>query len=149
MKTVKDLLAAKDSTIWSVSLETRVFDALKLMSEKQIGALMVIDDNENVRGIMTERDYARKIILLGKRSMETLVKEIMTPCDRMCCVNPGHTVEECMVIMTERHVRHLPVFEEGKFTGIISIGDVVKSIIADREDLIEQLKDYICGKYGS
>jgi CBS domain-containing protein len=147
MNTVKDLLSEKCSTVWSISPKAKVFDALKLMSEKQIGALMVMDEKGEVAGIITERDYARKIILLGKTSKETAVEEIMTPADKMYYIKPANTVEECMVLMTARHVRHLPVCDEGKFAGLLSIGDVVKSIISEKETLINQLSDYIGGKY--
>jgi len=147
MKTVKDLLGEKSATVWSISPKAKVFDALKLMSEKQIGALMVMDEKGGVAGIMTERDYARKIILLGKTSKETAVEEIMTPAGKMYYVKPANTLEECMVLMTGKHVRHLPVCDEGRFAGLVSIGDVVKSIISEKETLINQLSDYIGGKY--
>jgi signal-transduction protein with cAMP-binding, CBS, and nucleotidyltransferase domain len=147
MKTVKDLLNEKGSAVWSISPQAKVFEALKLMSEKQIGALMVLDDKGGVAGIITERDYARKVILLGKTSKECAVEEIMTPADRMFYIKPGNTVEECMVLMTGKHVRHLPVCDESQFAGLISIGDVVKSIISEKETLINQLSDYIGGKY--
>jgi len=147
MKTVNDILAAKPKEVWSISPKAKVFDALKLMSEKQIGALMVLTAGGDVAGIITERDYARKIILLGKTSKETNVEEIMTPVEKMFYVQPSNTVEECMVLMTGKHIRHLPVCEKGKFFGMISIGDVVKSIISEKDILIEQLSDYIAGKY--
>lgn len=147
MKTVKDLLAGKDSKVWSISPKAKVFDALKLMSDKQIGALMVMDDKGRVAGIITERDYARKIILLGKTSKETAVEETMTTVDKMFCVKPENTLDECMILMTAKHVRHVPVCEQGKFSGLISIGDVVKSIISEKDQLIVQLSDYIGGKY--
>ncbi|MCX8022681.1 MAG: CBS domain-containing protein [Syntrophorhabdaceae bacterium] len=147
MKTVKDILREKSKEIWSVSPKTMVFDALKLMSEKEIGALMVIDENNKVCGIFSERDYARKVILRGKSSRETFVEEIMTPIDQVYIVKPENTLEECMVIITGKHVRHLPVFDGDKFVGIISIGDVVKGKIAEQENLIEHLSNYIAGKY--
>jgi signal-transduction protein with cAMP-binding, CBS, and nucleotidyltransferase domain len=147
MKTVKEILDTKAKTVWSISPKAKVFDALKLMSEKQIGALMVMDEKNDVHGIISERDYARKIILLGKTSKDTSVEEIMTPIEKMYYVKPTHTVEECMVLMTGKHIRHLPVCEEGKFMGLISIGDVIKSLLNEKEDLIEQLSNYIAGKY--
>lgn len=147
MKTVKEILDAKAKAVWSISPKAKVFDALMLMSDKQIGALMVMDEKNEVRGIISERDYARKIILLGKTSKETSVDEIMTPIEKMFYVKPSHTVEECMVLMTGKHIRHLPVCEEGKFLGLISIGDVIKSLLTEKEDLIEQLSNYIAGKY--
>jgi CBS domain-containing protein len=124
-----------------------VFDALKLMSDKEIGSLMVMDESGKVEGIITERDYARKIILKGKSSLETPVEEIMTSKDNMYIVRPENTIEECMVLMTGKHVRHLPVFDNDQFAGIITIGDVVKDKIAEQESLIEHLSNYIAGKY--
>ena len=147
MKTVKEILDSKAKTVSSISPKAKVFDALMLMGEKQIGALMVMDEKNEVRGIISERDYARKVILLGKSSKETSVEEIMTPIEKMFYVKLAHTVEECMVLMTGKHIRHLPVFEEGKFMGLISIGDVIKSLLTEKEDLIEQLSNYIAGKY--
>jgi len=108
---------------------------------------MVRDEKNEVRGIISERDYARKVILLGKSSKETAVDEIMTPVEKMFYVKQSHTVEECMVLMTGKHIRHLPVCDEGKFIGVISIGDVIKSLLTEKEDLIEQLSNYIAGKY--
>ena len=147
MKTVKDLLEGKSGTVWSISPKAKVYDALKLMSEKEIGALMVMDEKGSVRGIISERDYARKVILLGKSSKETMVEEIMTPEEKMFCIKPASTVEECMVVMTGKHIRHLPICEGGKFIGVISIGDVIKSLLTEKQDLIEQLSNYIAGKY--
>ncbi len=147
MNTVQDILKNKGKETWSIPAKATVFDALKLMSDKKIGALMVMDEKGAVAGIISERDYARKVILLGKTSKQTLVGEIMTPASQMVSVTPTDTVDECMVIMTARHVRHLPVFEHGRFAGIVSIGDIVKSIIEDKDTLIEQLNNYISGKY--
>jgi CBS domain-containing protein len=144
MKTVKDILKAKKSEVWSISPTATVFEALKLMGEKEIGALVVMEKGEAV-GIVSERDYARKVILKGKSSKDTLVQEIMT--SHMFSVKPENTVEECMVLITAKRIRHLPVFDKNKFVGLISIGDVVKSIISEQEKLIEQLSDYIAGKY--
>ena len=147
MKNVQEILAGKSKEVWSISPRAKVYDALKLMSEKQIGALMVLDEKGGIEGIISERDYARKVILFGKTSKETSVAEIMTPADKMYNVNPDNTVEECMVLMTARHIRHLPVCKDGKFAGLISIGDVVKVIISEKDMLIEQLSNYIGGKY--
>jgi CBS domain-containing protein len=147
MKTAKDIVESKGKQVWSISPKAKVFDALKLMSEKSIGALMVMDEKGAVHGIISERDYARKIILLGKSSKETLVEEIMTPEDKMVFIKPEGTVEDCMVVMTGKHIRHLPVCEGGKFAGLVSIGDVIKSLLSEKEDLIEQLSNYIAGKY--
>ncbi len=147
MKTVKDILKLKPGDVWSVSPKTHVFDALRIMGEKEIGALMVIDENEKVVGIITERDYARKIILKGKTSRETPVEEIMTPLSAMYTVKLDNTIEDCMVIITGKRIRHLPVFDGDKFLGLVSIGDVVKGKISEQESLIDQLSDYIAGKY--
>lgn len=147
MKTVKDILKNKQGEVWSVGPKDKVFDALKLMGEKEIGALMVIDKGGKVAGIISERDYARKVILMGKTSRETPVEDIMTPVAQMYTVKPDTTVEDCMVLITGKKIRHIPVFEGDKFVGIISIGDVVKSIIAQQEMLIEHLSNYISGKY--
>ena len=149
MKSVREVLKAKKKEVWSILPYVSVYDALKLMGEKQIGALMVIDDQGKVAGIISERDYARKVILKGKTSKDTKVEEIMTPASEMFAVKPDNSVEECMILMTGKHVRHLPVFEKGQFIGVVSIGDVVKSIISEQETLIEQLSSYIAGKYPS
>jgi CBS domain-containing protein len=148
MKTVKEILDAKDQAVCSIHPRATVFDALKLMSEMAIGAVMVLDETGAVRGILSERDYARKISLQGKTSRETAVAEIMTPSERMHTVSPTNTLEDCMVLMTAKHVRHLPVFEDSRFVGVISIGDVVKAIISEKQSLIDQLHDYISGKFG-
>jgi len=148
MKTVKDILKNKNQKeVWSVQPKATVFEALALMGEKEIGALMVIDEKGKVAGIISERDYARKVILKGKASRETAVKEIMTPTDQMYTVKPETSVDDCMVLITGKHIRHIPVFDNEKFVGVISIGDIVKSIIAEQETLIEQLSNYIAGKY--
>lgn len=144
MTYVRDLLKNKGKETHSVTPDATVYDALKLMSEKEIGALIVAE-GEKVVGIISERDYARKIILRGKTSRETQVREIMT--SDLIKIKPENSVEECMILMTGKHVRHLPVFDEEKFVGIISIGDVVKSIISKQEMLIDQLSNYIAGRY--
>jgi CBS domain-containing protein len=147
MRTVKDILKVKSTDVWSIGPKASVYDALKMMGDKEIGALIVIDETGRVVGIMTERDYARKIILKGKSSPETLVEEIMTRAADMYTVKPENTVEECMVLITGKKVRHLPVFDRDTFVGLVSIGDVVKSIIAEQETLIEHLSNYIAGRY--
>jgi CBS domain-containing protein len=147
MKTVKDILKTKKRDIWSIGPKVSVYDALKMMSDKEIGALMVVDDQGKMVGIITERDYARKVTLSGKASQGTTVEEIMTPAVEIFTLKPENTVEECMVLMTGKHVRHLPVFDHENFIGLISIGDVVKSIISEQETLIEHLSNYIAGKY--
>jgi CBS domain-containing protein len=148
MRTVKELLQTKkSSTVWSIRAKDAVYDALCLMRDKEIGALIVMDDQKGIAGILSERDYARKVTLLGKTSKETTVEEIMTPLADLYRVKPENSVEDCMVLMTAKKVRHLPVFEDNVFVGIISIGDVVKFIIAEQETLIEHLSNYISGKY--
>jgi CBS domain-containing protein len=147
MQRASDLLKSKAKQLWTILPDASVLDALKLMAEKEIGALMVVDKKDKVVGIITERDYARKIILKGKTSMKTSVKEIMTPAAKMYKVNPDTSVEDCMVLMTGKHIRHVPVFDGGKFVGVISIGDVVKATISQKDFLINNLSDYIGGKY--
>ncbi|HPC86753.1 MAG TPA: CBS domain-containing protein [Smithellaceae bacterium] len=144
MNYVRDILRTKDGKIQTISPKATVYEALEKMSEKEIGALVVME-NKKVVGIISERDYARKIILQGKTSKKTLVKEVMS--SHLFSVTPDTTVEDAMVLMTGKHVRHLPVFEKSKFVGIISIGDVLKLIISNKDFLINQLSDYIAGKY--
>jgi len=144
MGSVRDILKAKDHKIHFISPKATVYEALEKMSENEIGALVVME-SKKVVGIISERDYARKIILLGKTSKETLVKEIMSA--DLFSVTPDTSVEDAMILMTGKHVRHLPVFEKTKFVGIISIGDVVKTIISSKDFLIDQLSNYITGKY--
>ena len=147
MQRVSDILKSKAKQMWTILPEASVLDALKLMAEKEIGALMVVDKKDKVVGIMTERDYARKIALKGKKSLDTSVKEIMTPAAKMYTVKPDTQVEDCMVLMTGKHIRHVPIFDGGKVVGLISIGDVVKSTISHKDLLIDQLSNYIGGKY--
>ncbi len=144
MNYVRDILKTKDGRIQTISPKATVYEALEKMSEKEIGALVVVE-NKKVVGIFSERDYARKIILQGKTSKKTLVKEVMS--SHLFSVTPDTTVEDAMVLMTGKHIRHLPVFEKSKFVGIISIGDVLKLIISNKDFLINQLSDYIAGKY--
>ena len=143
MITVRDILRTKGNQIWSVSPDVTVFSALELMAEKNIGAL-VVTDGENLAGIFSERDYARKVILKGKASKETSVREIMT--SEVTTVRPSQSVDECMALMTDKRIRHLPVFEGDKLVGLISIGDVVKAVISEREFTIKQLESYITGE---
>jgi CBS domain-containing protein len=143
MITVKRLLEKKGDAIWSIPPHAMVYEALSLMAEKNIGAVLVIERGILV-GILSERDYARKIILRGKRSIDTQVWEIMTP--DVIFVNPDQSIEECMAIMTEKHVRHLPVYSGEELVGLISIGDVVKELISEKEFVIEQLENYIAGR---
>jgi CBS domain-containing protein len=142
MKTVRDILEVKGHSVWRVPFEATVFDALQMMAEKEVGALVVVDGPSPV-GIISERDYARKIVLHGRASPTTLVNEIMT--SPVLFTHPNQPIEECMAIMTDKRIRHLPVMESGKLVGIISIGDLVKTIIADQKFTIEQLERYITG----
>jgi CBS domain-containing protein len=142
MNTIRQLLAKKGADLWSTSPDASVYDALLLLAEKNIGALLVLHDGE-LLGIVSERDYARKVTLNGKVSMETPVWEIMTK--DVITARPEMAVEDAMVLMTEKHIRHLPVIEETKIVGLISIGDLIKSIIAYQEFTIYQLEQYICG----
>jgi CBS domain-containing protein len=147
MQQARDILKAKPREVWSVSPKSTVFDALKVMADKEIGAVMVVDKKDKVVGIMSERDYARKVILKGKASMKSLVSEIMTPMEKMYCVKPETSVEDCMVLMTGKRIRHVPVFDGDKFMGLVSIGDVVKSTVSSKDLLIEHLSNYISGTY--
>jgi len=142
MATVKDMLRTKGHEIWSVAPDASVYDALKLMAEKNIGAVLV-RDAENLVGILSERDYARKVVLQGKTATDTPAREIMT--DRVICVRPEETAEECIALMTDKKVRHLPVLEDDQLIGVVSIGDVVKAIIPEQEFIIEQLEHYVRG----
>src|SRR5258705_9272799 len=142
MKTVAQLLRSKPHGVLSITPDTAVFQALQLMAEKNIGALLVLQGDDLV-GIFSERDYARKVILVGKSSKETAVREIMS--SRVLYVRPQQTIQDCMALMTDKHVRHLPVLEDERVIGVISIGDVVKSIISEQEFMIEQLQNYITG----
>ena len=140
MTTVNQLLQAKGRDVWFVSPDTVVYDALKLMAEKNIGALLVMAEEQLV-GIVSERDYARKVDLQGKSSSNSLVKEIMT--EDVYYVRPDQTVDECMALMTKQRIRHLPVLSDDKLVGVVSIGDVVKEVISKQEFMIEQLENYI------
>lgn len=142
MLTVGQLLDGKGRQVWSVQLDSTVFEALRVMAHKEIGALLVLD-GESVVGILSERDYARKIALEGRASRYTPVTDIMSR--QVLSVSLRHTVHECMALMTTHKVRHLPVLEHGRVLGMISIGDLVKSIIAEQEFVIEQMTHYIAG----
>ncbi|MGD1010297.1 MAG: CBS domain-containing protein [Candidatus Aminicenantales bacterium] len=144
MITVKDILSEKGSEVWTISPDAKVFDALKLMAEKGVGALIVFE-KDDVVGIMSERDYARKIVLLGRHSQDTTVRDIMT--SPVYGVHKDTTADECMALMTDKHIRHLPVCEDEKLAGVISIGDVVKAIMGHQRVTIENLENYIMGKY--
>lgn len=142
MKTVSHILSQKPANVFSVSSNTSVFEALNVMMNKNISALLVMSDNE-LQGIFTERDYARKIILQGKSSKDTPLEEVMTK--RIITVGAKDTVEDCMQLMTLNHIRHLPVLENDTVIGMISIGDVVKSVIENQKLIIEHLEGYISG----
>lgn len=142
MLMVGHLLEDKGRQVWSVQVDSTVFEALRVMAHKDIGALLILD-GESVVGILSERDYARKIALEGRASRYTPVTDIMSR--QVLSVSPRHTVHECMALMTAHKVRHLPVLEHGRVLGMISIGDLVKSIIAEQEFVIEQMTHYIAG----
>ena len=143
METVAELLKHKGSDVVTVAPDASVFEALKIMESKNIGAVLVVDEEGEVSGIMTERDYARKVILRDRSSRSTPVTDIMTR--EVVIVRPGSTVEEAMAIMTRKRCRHLPVVENGELAGLISIGDVVKALINEKEFVIDQLEHYIAG----
>ncbi len=142
MITVKDILHAKGHDVLSITPDATVYEALKIMADKNVGALVVLD-GETVAGLLSERDYARKVILHGKSSREIQVREIMT--SRVYYMRPEHTVQDCMAQMTDKRVRHLPILDGDRLVGVISIGDVVKEIIADHESTIKLLENYITG----
>ena len=146
MKSVAEILRSKpEQTVHTITPSASVFDAVKLMAEKSIGALLVMEDLK-IDGIITERDYARKIVLMGRSSKETPVRDIMT--SPVMYVRPDQTNEECMALMTDNRVRHLPVIDNGKLIGLISIGDLVKDIISEQKFIIDQLEHYIKGDRG-
>jgi CBS domain-containing protein len=142
MKTVKQLLKEKGSSVLSIQPDATVYDALKLMAEKNVGALLVLEKGKLV-GILSERDYARRVILKAKSSLKTPVRDIMI--ERVRFVRPEQTIEECMALMTEKHIRHLPVLVGDQVVGIVSIGDLVKASIEEKEFMIKQLENYITG----
>ncbi|HSC97200.1 MAG TPA: CBS domain-containing protein [Burkholderiales bacterium] len=140
MKTLKQLLDAKGRDVYTITPEASVLDALRLMAEKSVGALIVTEAGK-IAGVISERDYARKVILHGKSSHELQVRDIMT--SKVITVNPRQTVEECMALMTEKRIRHLPVTEGERLIGVLSIGDLVKEVIAEQQQTIQQLESYI------
>lgn len=139
---VRQMLQSKGSQVWSVEPDESVFKALEMMADKNVGALMVMKGDTLV-GMFSERDYARKVILHGRASRDTAVRDVMS--DHVVTVSPEKTMADCMVLMTERHIRHLPVVEQGRILGLVSIGDVVKAIISEQSFLIDQLQSYIQG----
>jgi CBS domain-containing protein len=142
MELVKHILDKKGYTVFSISPDEPVYEALRIMSEKDIGALLVIEDNA-LAGIVTERDYSRKVILRNRASKETPIREIMST--KILVVDINRHIDECMALMTGKHIRHLPVFDGDKLAGIISIGDVVNAVIGEKEFVIDQLVRYISG----
>ncbi|NNE98546.1 MAG: CBS domain-containing protein [Pyrinomonadaceae bacterium] len=140
MTTVKQVLDAKGHDIWSIDPGSSVLDTIRLMADKKIGALLIME-NDNLVGIVSERDYARKVILKGRASNDTPVKDIMTR--KIIYATPENSVEDCMELMTKKRVRHLPVLDGDQVVGVLSIGDLVKNIIADQQFTIEQLENYI------
>ncbi|MBN1866949.1 CBS domain-containing protein [Candidatus Sumerlaeota bacterium] len=143
MITVSEVLQSKGGEVWSVTPETMVFDAVQLLAEKEIGALVVVEEDRPA-GMLSERDYTRKVVLEGKSSKNTPVGDIMSR--RVVCVGPQQSMEECMALMTDKHIRHLPVMDKGQLVGIVSIGDVVKAVISEKQFVIEQMEHYIQGK---
>ena len=142
MNTVKQILDDKGHSVFTIDQDASVFDAISMMADKRVGALAVTKEDKLV-GLISERDYARKCFLKGRSSPETKVSEIMT--DQVVVVPPERTTEECMALMTEKHFRHLPVVKDGDLVGMVSIGDMVKSIISEQKFIIEQLEHYITG----
>ena len=138
------VLKHKGDEIWSVTPDTTVYDALEKMADREVGALLVMDEGRLV-GVISERDYARKVILQGRSSRDTAVSDIMT--HGVVTVTPSHTVDECMKLMTELRVRHLPVTEGGRISGVVSLGDLVKYVISAQEEEIQHLQAYIAGAY--
>ena len=140
MTTVRQMLAHKPAAVFSVAPDSTVFDALRLMSEKNVGAVIVCEGDRLV-GILSERDYARKVALHGKSSRDVPIREIMT--SRVLCIEPARTADQCMALMTDKRIRHLPVLEGAKVVGVVSIGDVVRAIVEEQQFTIEQLENYI------
>ncbi len=144
VETVRSILSYKGSQVWSLEPDATVYDAIVLMAEKGIGAVLVCRESRPV-GMVSERDYARKVLLQGKSSRGTPIREIMS--SPVVTVTPDHTVEQCMRIITEHRIRHLPVIEGGVLVGVVSIGDLVNAIISTQQATIHQLSNYIAGKY--
>jgi len=146
--TVKELLDTKGNNVYTISIDETVYEGLVTMSKKDVGALLVIDSDDKLAGIFSERDYARKIVLLGKASKETRIGDMMSK--EITVVQPSNTIQECLHIMTQKKVRHLPVVDDKSLLGIVSIGDAVNRVISDQEATIHDLEDYIYGRaYGA
>ncbi len=142
MATVKQLLESKDNNVWSISPEATVFEGLQVMADKNIGALLVTKDDKLV-GIFSERDYARKVILKGKASKDTAIGELMTT--EVVYTTPDDSLDDCMALMTAKHIRHLPILKNNKLLGLLTLGDVVKQIISTQEFKIQEMEKYISG----
>ena len=140
MASIRQILQGKGHDIWSIGPELSVYDAIAMMAREEVGALVVLD-GETLVGVLSERDYARKVVLQGRSSRDTKIKDIMTT--RVVFVRPDQSVEDCMALMTDKRIRHLPVMDGDKLLGVISIGDLVKSIIEEQQHVIEQLEQYI------
>ncbi|NIM71684.1 MAG: CBS domain-containing protein [Gammaproteobacteria bacterium] len=140
MTTVKQLLQGKGHEVWCIGPDASVYDAVAMMADKEVGALVIME-GESLVGVLSERDYARKVLLQGRSSKTTKIREIMT--SRVAYARPEQSVEDCMAMMTEKRIRHLPVMEGEKLLGMISIGDLVKAIIEEQQHVIEQLEQYI------
>lgn len=141
MKTVRDILAIKGNEVFTVGADATVFDALGIMADKEVGALLVTGEKGQPVGLFSEREYARQVVLKGKASRDIPVRDIMV--QNVVFVRPDQTVEDCMALMTDKRVRHLPVIDGGKVAGVVSIGDVVKTMISEKEFIISQLENYI------
>ncbi len=145
IESIRQLLNKKGNHVWSISPDATVYEALELMAEKNIGAVLVMEGDKLV-GIFSERDYARRCILLNRRSKETAVRELMTP--DVITISPSATIDDAMALMSEHHIRHLPVVEDGKVVGVVSIGDIVKAVIENQAHIISHLEGYITGEAG-
>ena len=143
MNTVRTVLQAKPESVWTIRPDATAYEALCVLADKVVGALLVVNNEGKLVGVFSERDYARKVILKGRSSKETLVSDLMT--ELVYYVSPAHTVNDCMAIMTAKRIRHIPVVENGTLTGIISIGDVVNSMISEQMTTIRDLENYITG----
>jgi CBS domain-containing protein len=143
MKTVQHILEAKGPEVYTIGPSDSVLDALERLAEKGVGALVVTEGESHIVGLLSERDYARKVVLLGRVSKDTLIRDIMTA--EVVCVSPEQSVDTCMGLMTQKHIRHLPVVVDKRLAGLISIGDVVKAVIEEHKFAIEQLEHYIAG----
>jgi CBS domain-containing protein len=140
---IHQVLHQKGGNIWSVTPDTKVFDAISMMAEKNVGALLVTTASGQLAGILSERDYTRKVVLKGRNSRDTAVKEILSP--QIISVTPDHTVEDCLKLMTQHKIRHLPVLKGGVLAGVVSIGDLVNWVISEQQSAIQQLESYITG----